>query len=66
MGILYEYAVKDEGTNRADADNDNDMCFNKDCNEPMSLSEIAVFISTSSIYSSVISDMVKSKGYCED
>lgn len=66
MGILYEYVNKDEGTKKVTLDNDNENSFNKACNKPMSLSEMAAFISDSSICSTVISDMVKSKGYSED
>lgn len=66
MGILYEYAIKDKGTEKETLDTDNNNCFKQDGNKPMSLSEMTAFISTSSIYSNVISDMVKSGFYYED
>lgn len=66
MVILYEYVNKDDGTDRVDNDTDNDDIFNQSWVKPMSLPEMAAFISTSSIYSSVIDNMIKSEWYYKD
>lgn len=65
MGILYEYATKEDDTYNKDINNDEKCNYNTVNHKTMSKSEILDFLVSKSIFF-VTQYIIKKYGYCKD
>ena len=65
MGILYEYATKENDTEVKDLDNDEKSSYNPINRKPISKSEVLDFLGSNSIFF-VTQYIIKKYGYCKD
>lgn len=65
MGVLYEYATKENDTEIKDLDNDEKSSYNPINHKPISKSEVLDFLGSKSIFF-VTQYIIKKYGYCKD